>query len=180
MSDIHNIPHDATAATKTKTQKKNLIKEELKGFKFEYLFRKWWWRDLYCAFWDAKNRFWYGYSDRDWFNWDYEFSARNIELFKQFRDNFNSLMHKYPHSMASYYQNGYDSMTEKEQIDFFNMLIDCLEDMKDEGETVAKRLFNKDFYDCTKEEMLVVQKERQDSIDLFFETVRDRFDDFWD
>lgn len=159
-----------------KTKKKNLIKEYFVGFKPRYLFYKWWWKDLYYVFWDAKNRFWYGYSDRDWFNWDYEFAERNIELFKQFRDNNHSLMHKYPYHI--YKDNR--SMTSEEQKEFFNTLIAWLEDMQDDGDYVAQRLFNKKAYDCTEEERRVIWETRRNSINCFFDTVRDRFDDFWD
>jgi uncharacterized protein YwgA len=55
-----------------------------------------------------------------------------------------------------------------------------IEDMSDEGEHCARRLYGKDLYDCSTEETKEVFKARQDSIDYFFETVRDRFDDFWD
>ena len=164
-------------------QKKNLIKEELqkrftkKGFKPFY---KWWWREIYYTFWDAKNRFFYGYSDRDWFNWDYEFAARNIELFKQFRDHNHSLMGKYPFHLRQYYKDGYESFTDEQQFAFFNTLIDCLEDMKDDGEHCARKLYGKDLYKCSKEEAEEVFKVRRESIELFFDTVRDRFDDFWD
>lgn len=169
--------------TLPKFTKINIVKRDILSlFKKERFcpFRKWWWKEIKYIFYDAKNRFWYGYSDRDWFNWDYEFAERNIELFKQFRDNSNSLMHKYPHSACRNDKEWVESMTKDEQKEFFNMLIECLEDMRDCGETAALKLFNKDLYDCTKEEREKVFKERQNSIDLFFETVRDRFDDFWD
>lgn len=163
--------------------KRNIVKEDIKKLFTKNYFRpqrKWWWRELKYIFWDAKNRYLYGYSDKDWFNWDYEFAARNIELFKQFRDNGHSLMGKYPISMRPYYKDGYESFTSEEQVEFFNDLIECLEDMSDDGEHCARRLYEKDLYDCSTEEFKEVHKVRQDSIDYFFETVRDRFDDFWD
>lgn len=169
--------------TLSKSTKVNIVKKDiLLLFKKEnfYPFRKWWWKEIKYILHDAKNRFWYGYSDKDWFNWDYEFADRNIELFKQFRDHSNTLMHKYSHSTRRSSEDWGKSMTKEEQREFFDMLIECLKDMQDSGETTALRLFNKDYYDCTQEERGIVKKERQDSIDLFFETVRDRFDDFWD
>lgn len=161
-----------------KTKKKNLIKEHFVGFKPRYLFYKWWWKDLYYVFWDAKNRFWYGYSDRDWFNWNYEFAERNIELFKQFRDNSHSLMCRYANPTTL--EQMMTSMSQEEQYGFLNTLIECLEDMKDDGHTVAQRLYNKNAYDCSVEERKIVMETRKKSIDLFFDTVRTRFDDFWD
>lgn len=179
MSNIHSVPYDSTVVSKEKA-KKNLLKEPFEGFKASYLFKKWWWRDLYCTFWDAKNRFIYGYSDRDWFNWNYEFAVRNIKLFKQFRDRNHSLMGKYPFTMRPYYQDGYESFTSGEQVKFFNGLIECLEDMSDEGEHCARRMYGKVLYNCSAEEIKEVFKTRQKSIDYFFNTIRDRFDDFWD
>ena len=171
--------NNASAASK-----QNIVKERMKDlFKkgHFYPFRKWWWRDVKNIFWDAKNRFFYGYSDRDWYDWDYEFATRNIELFRQLKDKRISYMHKYPASVCKRDKKlNAEFFNEDEQNEFFDTLIDCLEDMSDDGDTCARKIYGKNLYDCSDRERMHVGHVRQESINMFFDIVKERFGDFWD
>ena len=164
--------------TKCKIGKKNLITSFFAESHFKDIFTKRWWEDLYYTFWDAKNRFFYGYTDRDWFDWNSSFATRNIELFQQFRDNNHSLMCKHPNPQK--FEDMFESMTPDEQYEFFNQLIDALQVMQDDGNTVSERLFGKLGYECSREERQIVRDTRQKAINFFFDTIKERFDDLWD
>lgn len=176
MRRPREIPLQHTIPVRPKAKKVNLVTANLKGFKFSDLFKRSWWKNLRITLYNAKNRFFYGYSDCDWFDWDYWFAVRNIELLQQLRDNGTTAFRKNPSSRQN---QTVDSMTEQEQYDFFNMLIDCLKDMADDNR-VAYRLYDKPLYECNFGERQMVEKERQKSIDIFFDIMKERYDEFWD
>lgn len=128
---------------------------------------------FFKAFKNAFQRFIYGYDDRDWYDYYYSFTERNMALFQELVNNIELTKTDEKHccSCLPIIINGerIDDMTAEQTQEFYAELIKLLKDIDD--------FENSDFGD---ENYIEKYEKAKESLDTYFEIMKEYFWELWD